>query len=122
MPAAVVTLTRPTGSPRGPSGSCKVVYRDMTADTGTYASGGITITAAQLGLKKIYYASIDGGVATTGTAGVTANPLGITYATDGTSIVVWLYEGSAAGTALSQKTNAEALETNFTVRLRVEGY
>lgn len=121
MATVATTLTRPSYARGYAIGSGRVHFRDLTADTGNYASGGVTITAQQVGFKVVHHVSVDGGVATTGTAGATANPIGITYAADGTSFTVWLYESGASGAALGQKTNGEALETNFTCRLRIEG-
>lgn len=125
MPAVVATLTRPSyGLTKVRSyrdAHLRVNIFDLTLDTGTYSSGGISLTAAQLGLKEIWFVTASAGVATTGTAGATGSPVGITFSTVGTSITVQLYEGSAAGTALTEKTNAEAIEANFTIRLRAEG-
>ena len=122
MAAVVTTATRPTGT-RGHKEANKTIrYFDLTADTGDYAAGGVTITAASLGMKHIDFVATSGGVATTGTAGATGSPIGITYAALGVSFTVWLYEtGTSADTPLNQKT-AEAFAANFTIRLRVEGY
>jgi hypothetical protein len=123
--ATVATLTRPGSTVRPvravKQGNQKVVYRDYTLDTGTYTAGGLTITAASVGMKAFDFVTASGNVATSGTAGATGNPVGITYATEGTSITLQLYEGSAAATALGEKDTAEAVPSNFTIRLKFEG-
>lgn len=122
MANVVVTATKPADVRGFADGNKRVRYFDITADTGNYTSGGFTLTAVQLGMARhIDFVSISGGVATTGASGATANPIGITYNSSGASVTFWLYEGSAAGTALGQKTNAEAFEASFTIRVRVEG-
>lgn len=121
MPAAAITITKrgdEAGIPLG--GNKKIHFFDITADTGTYTTAGFSLTAAQLKVASIDFADA-GSIATTGTGGVTANPIGITYAAGGGSITVQPYEGSAAGTALPEKTSNEAYETNFTFRLMVIG-
>lgn len=125
MPATVATLTRPGSTVRPvrvvKQGNQKVVYRDYTLDTGTYATGGLTITAASVGMRAFDFVSASGSVATSGTAGATGNPIGITYNTEGTSITLQLYESTAAGTAVGEKTNSEAVEATWTIRLKFEG-
>jgi hypothetical protein len=49
MAAAVITVTKPTGVQDFVMGNKKAKFRDITADTGDYAAGGFTLTAAQLG-------------------------------------------------------------------------
>lgn len=121
MPAAVISITKrgeEAGIPLG--ANKKMHFFDITADTGTYTTAGFTLTAAQLKVGTIDFADA-GSIATTGTSGVTANPIGITYTAGGTQITVQPYEGSAAGTAVTEKTSAEAYEANFTFRLMVIG-
>ena len=121
MTAVASTLT-PVSYAKFPivTSNIKVVYRDWTLDTGDYAAAGITITAASLKLKRINFVSVSGGAATSGTAGATASPLGVTYAAAGTSVAIQLYEAGSSGAPLGEKT-AEAVEANFTIRLRIEG-
>lgn len=120
MPAAVISIA-PRGEASGiPLANKRIRFFDITADTGTYTTGGFSLTAAQLGLSGIDFASA-GSVATTGTAGATANPVGIRYAADGSSITVTPYEAAATGLATLEKSSAEAYEANFTFRLMVIG-
>lgn len=125
MANAVFTETAPTYRARpirgGDPANQQIRYYDMTSDTGNYTSGGTTITAKSLGLKRIDFVATSGGVATSGTSGATGLGIGITYASDGTSFTVQFYEGSTAGTILGEKTNAEAMPSSHTIRLKVEG-
>ena len=62
-------------------------------------------------------------MATQGTAGASSVGLGITYASDDTSITVQLYEvDTAADGAPLQEKGAEAYAANFTFRLLVVGH
>ncbi len=113
-----ITLTAVTGA-RNVIGN----QRSRTFDcvfSSTYATGGESITAAAVGLRKIYNV-IGSGVAIS-TDLATANPVGIRVATAGTSVLVTTYEGSADGTALAEKTNSEAHATGSTIRLTFLGY
>lgn len=124
MANAVFTTAKPSDRlvQHRTSDNLKVRYFDMTSDTGNYTSGGTSVTASSLGLKHISFVTASGGVATSGTSGATGLAIGITYASDGTSFTVQFYEGSTAGTILGEKTNAEAMPSNHTIRLRVEGF
>jgi hypothetical protein len=121
MAAAVITVTKPSDvKGQWKVGNRQFHIRDVTADTGTYTTGGFTLTAAQFGLKHFDFV-LPGGVATNGTAGATANPVGIRYASDGTSITVQVYEAGASGAADGEKTNTEAYAANWTIRLLAAG-
>ncbi len=119
MAAAVITVARPTGVQGCVMGNKKVRFRDVTADTGDYAAGGFSITAAQLGLKSIDFVSV-GSSATQGTAGATAQIIGVTYAAARTSITVQVYEAAASGAPPLEKT-AEAYVANFIFRVMAVG-
>lgn len=97
----------------------RVKIRTLTFSS-TYATGGETITAASLGLKRVYQV-LGGGIATS-TDLATANPVAYTINTAGTSVTVLQYEGSAAGTAISEKTNSEAYATGSNCRTTFIGY
>lgn len=124
MAAAVLTVTKPSTV----KGSWKVGnrafhIRDITIDTGNYAAGGFTVTAAQLGVRHIDFCLV-GSLATSGTAGATATPVGIRYASDGTSITLQIYElggTGAAGDPLREKDDTEAVLSNWTVRVLTAG-
>ncbi len=94
--------------------------RDITF-SGNYTTGGETITAAQVGLKKIEQVVLNGAVAVS-TDLATSNPVGVRVAATGLSAIVTQYEGSAAGTALSEKTNAEVYATGSTIRATFVGF
>lgn len=119
MAAAVYTFTKPTGLVGFSQGNKKVRYFDWTSDTGDYAAGGVTKTAASLGFRVIDFVQV-GSIATQGTDGASAVDVGVTYLTGGTSIKLQLYEGGGSGSPSAEK-GAEAMVANFTVRLRVEG-
>ena len=121
MAAAVITVTKPTGVRGHMDGNKKVRYFDITADTGDYAATGFTLTAQQLGMsKQVVFCSV-GSVATQGTSGASAQGIGVTYLTGGTSVRFQVYESAATGLPMLEKT-AEAYVANFTFRVRVEGF
>lgn len=76
--------------------------------SGNYATGGEAITAALfgIGLRKIDQMHPHGSVAM-----ASDKATGILFGLDAANSKVTFYEGSAAGTALSEKTNAEAYPT-----------
>lgn len=120
MTAAVITVTRPSDVQGTVLGNKKLKFFDITADTGTYTTGGFTLTAAQFGLKHIDLV-LPGGVATCGTSGVAANPVGVQYVSGGTSVTVQVYESAAANVAPAEKTSNEAYAANWTIRFAVIG-
>lgn len=121
MAAAVITRTKPSDVNNTVFGNKKVKFVDITADTGDYAAGGFTLTAAQLGVKHVDICICDGGVATQGTAGASAVGIGLTYVSSGTSVKFQLYEtGASSGAPLAEK-GAEAYAANFTFRVMVIG-
>ncbi len=119
MAAAVITVTKPTDVQDFVISNKKAKFRDITADTGDYAAGGFTLTAAQLGLKHVDMCFV-GSAATTGTSGATASVIGITYVSAGTSVKFQLYESGATDAPMNQKT-AEPYVANFTFRVLVIG-
>lgn len=120
MAAAVYTFTRPSDVRGYKSGNKTVRYFDWTSDTGDYAAGGVTKTAASLGFKHIDWVQV-GSMATQGTDGASALGVGVTYVSSGTSVKFQLYESAGSGSPPAEK-GAEAMVANFTVRLRVEGW
>lgn len=120
MSAVVVSVSRPSDVRGSKWGNKKVVFRDVTADTGDYSSGGFTLTAAQLGLSKhVDFCSV-GSAATTGTSGATASVVGVTYVSSGTSVKFQLYESGGTDAPMNEKT-AEAVASNFTFRVMAVG-
>lgn len=121
MAAATITVAKPSGIQGCVIGNKKLRYRTITADTGDYAAGGFTVTAAQLGLKSIDIVLVDGGAATDGTDGATAEIIGITYPSK-TSVKFQLYQtGTSADTPANEK-GAEAYAANFTIRVAAIGF
>lgn len=113
-----VTLTRITGADHV-EGNMKVKVRDAVF-SGNYATGGETILASDVNLRRIFQVRSTGVATSTDLA--TANPIGVRINAAGTSAIVTQYEGSAAGTAISEKTNAEAYATGSNIRLTFLGY
>lgn len=84
--------------------------------SGNYATGGEAVTAATFGLNVIELLMFDGVAVSTDVA--TANPVKFIASTS----KIAQYEGSAAGTALSEKTNAEVYATGSNVRVLAIGF
>lgn len=101
-------------------GNRKEKYFDLTADTGTYVTGGNTFTAAQFGLKVLDFVGV-GAAVTGGTSGATINWLGVIYNSTNTGFTLQQYESAATGLPGLEKTSAEATVASFTVRLHVVG-
>jgi hypothetical protein len=102
-------------------GNRKQKVYDLTSDTGTYVTGGNTFAASLFNLKKIEFIAPLSS-ATGGTSGATVNEIGITYNTANTIATVQIYESAATGLPGLEKTNGEAMVSNFTVRILVQGY
>lgn len=118
MAAAVITVTKVTGTGFA-LGNRKARFFDITADTGDYAAGGFTLAPSNFGLKKIDMVIV-GSNATDGTAGATAEVIGVRYSSG--SAIFQLYQtGTSADTPMNEK-GAEAYAANFTVRCLVIGY
>jgi hypothetical protein len=98
-------------------GNAKVAIRDVTADTGTYVTGGNSITAASLGLKTIDLVDFGTQGMTGGTSGATVNWIGVTYASNRQSVTFQQYESAATGLPGLEKTNSEATVANATFRV-----
>jgi hypothetical protein len=101
-------------------GNRKQKFFDLTADTGTYVTGGNAFTAAQFGLKKLDWVAV-GSAVTGGTSGATINWLGVIYNSTNTGFQLQQYESAATGLPGLEKTSAEATVASFTVRLEVVG-
>lgn len=118
MAAAAITVTKVAGT--GFSlGNRKAKFFDITADTGDYAAGGFTLTPSSFGLKKIDMVQV-GSMATDGTAGATAEVVGVRYSS-GSAIFQVYQTGTSADAPLNEK-GAEAYAANFTFRCMVVGY
>lgn len=116
--AVGVTVSTISGVPKVVKmANTKVAVRDITLDTGTYLTGGFSVTAASVGLRTIDMVRFGTQVMTNGTSGVSANPIGVIYASNRTSVTIQEYESAAANVALAEKTNAEANAANCTFRV-----
>lgn len=111
-----LTATAVTGNP-SPTGDGKSMDFNIVFSS-TYATGGESFTISDLGsnFRRIKRVIVHGGVAAAADM-ATAIPIHYNYAT---SKFVF-FEGSAAGTALSEKTNSEAYPTGCTCRVTVVG-
>src|SRR4051812_33873384 len=89
--------------------------------SGNYTTGGEAIVPSSVGLKKFEQVISHGNLATS-TDLATANPVGFVINSTGTSVTVTQYEGSAAGTALSEKTGAEVYATGSNIRVTFIGF
>lgn len=116
--AVTYTATVPPGVPKSVKvGNAKVAIRDVAADTGTYVTGGNSITAASLGLRTIDFVDTGTMGMTGGTSGATINWIGVIYATNRQSITLQQYESAATGLPGLEKTNSEATVSNATFRV-----
>jgi hypothetical protein len=113
----VVTSTKPTGVRDYNDGPYKCRIRDITFDTGTYVTGGNSITAASIGLKSIDLVVFGTQAMTGGTSGATVNWIGVTYASNRQSVTFQQYECAATGLPGLEKTSAEATVANATFRV-----
>jgi hypothetical protein len=92
-----------------------VKVRELTF-SGNYATGGESVTAADVGLRRLDSVIPHGGVAVSSDL-TTAIPI---FYNHGTAKFVF-YEGSAAATALTEKTNAEPYPTGCNARVTFIG-
>lgn len=74
--------------------------------SGTYVTGGFTVTAAEVELTRIG-AVLGAGLAPAGDQ-ATANEWSYEVSTDLETVTFFLYENAAAGSPSAQKTNSEA--------------
>lgn len=101
----------------------RIRVRDLTF-SGNYATNGETITASEVGLRKIESVVLNGNVAA-GSTPTSANPVGVIIASTGASVAIRLYElggTGAAGDPLAEKTNAEAYLAGQTIRVEFRGF
>jgi hypothetical protein len=113
----VVTSTKITGVKDYNDGPYKCRIRDITFDTGTYVTGGNSITAASVGLRTIDLVVFGTQAMTGGTSGATVNWIGVTYASNRQSVTFQQYECAATGLPGLEKTSSEATVANATFRV-----
>src|SRR3954454_12012000 len=114
-----LTLSKITNAGRsidGVPGANRVVYRDVTFDN-SYATGGLSLTPASLGLKAIFHVRPDGPAINA--AGTSALGVKYNYATQ--KLQAYRYDGASAGKAFLEEVAAAVDLSTFTVRLAIEG-
>jgi len=102
-------------------GNKRMKVRDVTF-SGSYATGGETINASDVGLRRIDQCYSQGFAA--GSTPTSGNPVGTIVASGGGSVVLRLYElggTGAAGDPFAEKTNSEAYISGQNVRLTFVG-
>lgn len=85
--------------------------------TGNYGTGGETIAASLFGLKRIERIHFHGAVAM-----ASALSTGCPISYDAANRKLVFFEGSSAGTALSEKTNSEAYPTGCFIDATAIGF
>lgn len=110
-----IAYTAVTGAHRV-EGNKRVRVFDLVF-SGNYATGGEAWSLSSIGLRKVDFVRLSGGAAPAGDE-ATAVVIGVDY----TASKFVFYEGSAAGTALSEKTNAEAYPAGCYIRAEFVGY
>jgi hypothetical protein len=109
-----VAIARVTGADHI-AGNKRVKVRTLTFSS-TYATGGESVTAANVGLKKIDEVIPHGMAMSTDLA--TGNMVGYDYAN---SKFVF-FESGSSGTAMAEKTNSEAYPTGSNLRCTFKGW
>jgi hypothetical protein len=120
MAAVAYTISKVTGVHDFKANNKTWKIRDITATTGDYATGGLTVTARDVALRRIDHVQLGTCVMTGGTSGATGNPIGVTY-TSPTSVTFQQYESADTGEPLLEKTDAEAVVANATFRVLIVG-
>jgi hypothetical protein len=92
-------------------GNKKVRTRDITFDT-SYATGGLALTAANVGLRSVVSMSTDGGAKNS--AGTSLVPVRYDYANS--KLQAYRYDGASAGKAFLEEVAAAVDLSAFTVR------
>jgi len=110
-----VAAAKITGAQDTVWGNKKVRPRRLTF-SGNYATGGETIAASNFGLKKVEQIIFHGAVAM-----ASALSTGCPVSWDQANGKLVFFEGSAAGTALSEKTNSEAFPTGCFIDVTAVG-
>jgi hypothetical protein len=90
--------------------------------SGNYATGGESITARQVGLKRIVAVSLLNGSVAAASDPTTAEGVGFVVASNGLSVTLRMYESGASGAALAEKSNAEAPPTGQSFTCEFIGY
>lgn len=112
MALGVITVTQVER--RTVLGDRRAVVASLSA-TDNYETGGFVLTPAMFGLQRIDILIMDPVWA------APAGATGVVPKFDYTNNKLQCFEGSAAGTALSEKTNAEAMPASATLRVIAVG-
>lgn len=94
-------------------------FRRITL-SGTYVTGGFTVTASELGLNRVA-ALLSAGLAPAGDQ-ATANEWSYEISSDLETVTIFLYENAAAGSPSAQKTNSEAPLTDQVINVCAVGW
>lgn len=111
-----VSAAKITGVQDTVYGNERVRTRRLTFSS-NYATGGETIAASLFGLKRISRLSFHGGAAAAADVAT-----GIPFFYNQATGKLVFFEGSSAGTALSEKTNSEAYPTGCFIDVTAFGY
>lgn len=98
-------------------GNKKLAVYDVTFDS-SYPTGGESLTASDLALKKIESVSCDGGAKNS--AGTSLVPVRYDYTNS--KLQAYRYDGASAGKAFLEEVANTVDLSAFTVRLTVIGY
>jgi len=111
-----LTVAKVSGSPDFTAGNRKVRIRDITFDS-SYATGGESLTAADVGLKTVQAVATDGGAKNS--AGTSLVPVRYDYAAS--KLQAYRYDGASAGKAFLEEVANTVDLSAFTVRLMIWG-
>jgi hypothetical protein len=92
------------------------------AFSGTYTANGESVTAAQVGLKKIQQVHAPGAALDSTSAPALGNPLGVVISSTGSTATFVLLESAADGDALDEKPAETTASAAATFRVTFIGY
>lgn len=119
--ASAISIPTNTDGRQDDSRSLRRRIRVLTP-SGNYATNGETITAQQVGLKRIIAVNLLNGSVAPASTPTTADAVGFVVSASGTSVVMRFYETGAANGPLAEKTNAEAPITGQALTCEFIGY
>ena len=119
--ASTIGIPSVTDGRHDDSRALKRRIRTLTP-VGNYATNGESITAQQVGLKRIIAVNLLNGSVAPASTPTTAEAVGFIVAANGLSVTMRFYESGAANAALAEKTNAEAPPTGQTLTCEFIGY
>src|SRR4051794_33479755 len=98
-------------------GNKRIKIRDVTFDN-SYATGGLALTAATVGLKVIQQVLTDAGAKNA--AGTSVVPIRYDYTNS--KLQAYRYDGASAGKAFLEEVTAAVDLSLFTARITIIGY